>query len=422
MFFSVCDALFRSVVLLGLALAPFMAPLEAAPSATMTEACARLSVAAAVTAIILAAVRWSARRSPLAALLGMVTWLAIVVFAVLFSHDDGPVMKAVPFAAPLAWLMLAAFAHAALGRSLTLAHMRWAGAVAIVIVGIASYAAGHGRVTSRAARYQAALLADPGAESPAFAYAAMLNAEKRSNEAAAVLRACADARPLACACVAGATLAALDRANHKEALARLDGAAPTCRAKEPVGMRAEALAGLGLGDDALREADRALIADPEDKYALFAKGRALQLAGNSTLARHFVEQSIAHGRGVQPRLLLGLLLYQANELDAAEVEFRAVIASEPENAPANYDLALVAHRKNRYRDAREGYLRALKLDPTYLDARYNLVLLTHDAGADQEASHHLDELRKAAPNDARIDGLARALSARPAASDAGAAN
>src|SRR5687767_12514198 len=101
MFFSVCDTLYRAVILLCLAIAPFAAPLEASRSTTMAQALTRLGVAAALTACVVAAVRWAARRVPAAALLTMITWLALVTCAALFSHDDGPVMKALPLAAPL---------------------------------------------------------------------------------------------------------------------------------------------------------------------------------------------------------------------------------------------------------------------------------------------------------------------------------
>jgi tetratricopeptide (TPR) repeat protein len=86
-------------------------------------------------------------------------------------------------------------------------------------------------------------------------------------------------------------------------------------------------------------------------------------------------------------------------------------ASESE-ARALYDQALVAQRQARYRDAREGYLRALAVDPRMADARYNLAVLTHAAGADDEARHDLEALTAAAPDDPRIPGL-RASLAKP---------
>ncbi|GAC1576898.1 MAG: hypothetical protein NVS3B20_25440 [Polyangiales bacterium] len=44
-------------------------------------------------------------------------------------------------------------------------------------------------------------------------------------------------------------------------------------------------------------------------------------------------------------------------------------------------------------------------DPAFVDARYNLLLLTHRGGANAEAHHHLDKLAEVAPNDPRLPAL-----------------
>ncbi|HLK40407.1 MAG TPA: tetratricopeptide repeat protein [Polyangiaceae bacterium] len=78
-------------------------------------------------------------------------------------------------------------------------------------------------------------------------------------------------------------------------------------------------------------------------------------------------------------------------------------------ARAAFDAALVAQGDGRYHDAREGYLRALSIDPKMADARYQLALLTHRAHADDEARHHLEELIAIAPHDPRVPALRLAL-------------
>jgi len=87
----------------------------------------------------------------------------------------------------------------------------------------------------------------------------------------------------------------------------------------------------------------------------------------------------------------------------------------PGSARAVFDAALVAQKHGRYHEAREGYLRALSLDPKMADARYQLALLTHEARADDEARHNLDELQAVAPNDPRLPGLRAALKEAPPA-------
>jgi Flp pilus assembly protein TadD len=90
-----------------------------------------------------------------------------------------------------------------------------------------------------------------------------------------------------------------------------------------------------------------------------------------------------------------------------------MLAESPDDAHAVYDLALVADRRQQYHDAREGYLRALRLDPQMADARYNLAVLTFSRGAVQEAQHDADEFAARYPNDPRILPLRRMLASPP---------
>jgi hypothetical protein len=57
----------------------------------------------------------------------------------------------------------------------------------------------------------------------------------------------------------------------------------------------------------------------------------------------------------------------------------------------------------------------LALDPASADARYNLVLLTHAHGADQEARHDADEFVSKHPNDPRGTWLKQLVSGQPGA-------
>jgi Flp pilus assembly protein TadD len=82
------------------------------------------------------------------------------------------------------------------------------------------------------------------------------------------------------------------------------------------------------------------------------------------------------------------------------------------NARTLLETAQAAQRQGRFHDAREGYLNALALDPALADARYNLAVLTHAAGADEEANHDLAELERIAPGDPRIAQL-KALLGKP---------
>ncbi len=112
---------------------------------------------------------------------------------------------------------------------------------------------------------------------------------------------------------------------------------------------------------------------------------------------------------VDARLREAVAALEEDDLARADAILSDVLERNPENVAATYDLALIADRRGRYHDAREGYLAALRLDRDHADARYNLALLTYRAGALPEARHHADELEAIAPNDPRLPALRDAL-------------
>jgi tetratricopeptide (TPR) repeat protein len=176
------------------------------------------------------------------------------------------------------------------------------------------------------------------------------------------------------------------------------------------GMLAETLADADLADAARKAADIALATNRKDPYALCAKGIVALRSRDWGSARRNLQLAVDAGRGGRARMLLGLTLYQAGELDAARPLFEQLVKEDPANVPALYNLALIAQNQNRYHDAREAYLGVLRLDPKNADARYNLALLAHGANVDGEARHDLSELAKIVPaDDARLAALQKLL-------------
>jgi tetratricopeptide (TPR) repeat protein len=407
---NAADALLRTLALLAVGLAPALAPFEPRPSASPGEAAWRLALGLGALAALGLGARAAVRRSPPAAGLAAATFVATVGGAFYFRGGDGPLARGAWLVSPLAWSAVAAVVYArraACGRRSPRAAR--AAAVAGPAIAAILLSASWRHLGSREALWRSSLAADAGDADAAIAYGGALDRAGRRGEAARVLAACAAAAP--CRCAAPAASAALERGEFGAALATIDRALASCGRGRALGaLRGEALAGLGDPEGAAAEADDVLRAEPEQPRALYAKARALRLRERPE-ARAFAARAVAAGRGYEARLLLGLLLFEVGDLEAAANEFRAAAASAPDRAAPHYDLALVAHQQNRYREAREGYLRALSLDPGHLNARYNLSLLTHAAGADLEAAHHLDLLRRAAPDDARLAALERALGA-----------
>jgi Tfp pilus assembly protein PilF len=102
----------------------------------------------------------------------------------------------------------------------------------------------------------------------------------------------------------------------------------------------------------------------------------------------------------QARIDRARILTDAREASAQGEPARAArlldlfIARHPDDAEAQWLRAEAAQRTGDYNGARNGYLRALAADPRRSDARARLFDLTFQAGARQEAEHHLTRLQE----------------------------
>jgi len=76
-----------------------------------------------------------------------------------------------------------------------------------------------------------------------------------------------------------------------------------------------------------------------------------------------------------------------------------VLEVEPRDLEAAFTAAVCSDRLGQYHDAREGFLRVLQIDPGHVPARIHLIALTANAGAFDEARHHLAKLEALLPAD-----------------------
>jgi tetratricopeptide (TPR) repeat protein len=217
-----------------------------------------------------------------------------------------------------------------------------------------------------------------------------------------------DPKP-SCACVTAAAGYALDLDATSDATTMLDGA-PGCTSVALKGMRAEVLARSGQLESALVEAAATLDQQPDERHALYAKALVAFKKGLFPQALHDAEAAAAQGRGAPAHVLAGLSHLRSGALDRARSEFEAALSADPACTDARYDVALVAQKQGRYRDAREGYLQTLSRDPKHADARYNLAILTNAEGARGEARHHYEKLKEIVPaGDPRLTNLEQLL-------------
>jgi tetratricopeptide (TPR) repeat protein len=101
------------------------------------------------------------------------------------------------------------------------------------------------------------------------------------------------------------------------------------------------------------------------------------------------------------QLSSALALHQAGKLEAAAAGYRAVLASDPNNLYAFYNLGLIAQTNGNYPTALEYYDQALKVDPKFQPAVYNRALVLRDLGRIDDA---IVELRKVVAADPKSVG------------------
>jgi len=131
----------------------------------------------------------------------------------------------------------------------------------------------------------------------------------------------------------------------------------------------------------------------------------LEAAGRLVEARAEVELALAGGADRDAQLLAAKLAILRDDLDTA-TRLLEPLAADGTDALVLYNLGLIAQRRGTYNPARSRYLAALKADPNYAPARYNLALLTWDAGIKDEAHHHAQKFIELSPGDPRGPELA----------------
>ncbi|MEU5398046.1 tetratricopeptide repeat protein [Streptomyces sp. NPDC005963] len=126
-------------------------------------------------------------------------------------------------------------------------------------------------------------------------------------------------------------------------------------------------------------------------------------ATHSTPASNHDAFDNANGNRLRVDALLesGLLLVRHQDIPNAEITFKQVLALDPKNKFAWYNLGVLAQNEGRPGDAHKAYDAALKTDASYTSALFNKALL----------------LEKSDP-DAALKLLRRAVVANPKASTA----
>ncbi len=135
------------------------------------------------------------------------------------------------------------------------------------------------------------------------------------------------------------------------------------------------------------------------------------------------KQLAARALQAQPKLLSARrtqcqALLQAAESELSRQCFEKLLPEAVDDLASVFHAARAGQHANKYRAAREGYLKALRLEPKHVEARYQLALMTQLIGATSEAANHLRKLEQIArPDDPRLAHVRQLLgrSAKPGA-------
>lgn len=84
-------------------------------------------------------------------------------------------------------------------------------------------------------------------------------------------------------------------------------------------------------------------------------------------------------------LARGLEAHNQGRLDEATAAYRAVLAHDPNNKYAFYNLGVIDQFAGRATAAESNYRLALSIDPDYAPAAYNLAIIRTAAGSTDEA-------------------------------------
>jgi Flp pilus assembly protein TadD len=317
-----------------------------------------------------------------------------------------PLLSSYYSTAPFVWAALALTAATLAGEHLgsSFKNKRMGAGLIVIALGIFIYRDAHKLVGSPTDQWLDVLKRDPANAAAFHEVRPALAADAVKFDAA--IAACLTRDPGACHCHVERASSFLLTRNPQAAMRELERSACSPDDARAIRVKASAAAIALPVADAEAVVDAALEKLPDDATLLGAKAILLERAGRPAEALELARRAVDAGAGRDAKLLLAALLIGAGELDGAEPVLKQLAADSPDDPEVAYDLGLIADRRNKYNEAREAYLKALKLRPTLADARYNLAVLTNRYGFAEEAKSHARRFREAFPKDPRGAELA----------------
>lgn len=149
---------------------------------------------------------------------------------------------------------------------------------------------------------------------------------------------------------------------------------------------------MGMNKEALKAAEEAAAIAPDWPLALFTLANAQRAYGQLGDAFKTATYLLEVAPDATAYNLMGHIYLDSERRADAEQYFRKALEFDPEHAGAHNNLGLV-YEYSRPGDAREAFLTALKIDPTFEEAKYNLKELDTDPRFEDKTDlHHFQRL------------------------------
>jgi tetratricopeptide (TPR) repeat protein len=134
---------------------------------------------------------------------------------------------------------------------------------------------------------------------------------------------------------------------------------------------------------------------PQDAVLNYAMGAVYYLEGKYAEAESSLKQSLhAQPDQVAASYYLGLTYDTIGQDDRAVAVFRDLLKKHPQHAPSYVKLGSILLRKHQYDEAQQDLDRAVLLEPTSVQAHYQLGLLLRRLGKTTESENEFAESRK----------------------------
>jgi tetratricopeptide (TPR) repeat protein len=146
-------------------------------------------------------------------------------------------------------------------------------------------------------------------------------------------------------------------------------------------------------------------------YAQMAQQRGDRVSGQMALSllRKAEALEAATTKDAELHTELAFLEQRAGDIHAADREYRAALAADPDDGTARGDMAILFAGTGDYRTAVRLWQRVFDADPAQAAAGYNLALGQCRLGQKTDAESTLNRLLSFAPDDQRARALAAAL-------------